>query len=156
MITSLVVLSTLISAALSADEAKDADDVIAVFQSNGLFDETAFLRFADGSRIGEGLAQFSLCLWLSLNFLRGRKSVFVSYATEASVESLHGAFNYDNLGGKSLTFCTYGAFQPLCVEMRLDDFDFQAFHHVCLVVSVTTRQRKAALYYDGIAKAESM
>ena len=155
-----MVLWTLVGPTLQQEidgEQVDGKSVIAFFQSDGKFNENSFLRYlADGDKIGGGLSQFSLCMWISLNFLRGKKSVFLSYATENSVESLFGAFQYDNLGKKKLTFCTYGAFKPLCVEQPMEEFDFQTFHHVCFVVSVTTRQRKASLFYDGESVAESM
>jgi hypothetical protein len=46
------------------------------------------------NQIGAGLSQFTMCMWLSINFLRGRRTTFVSYSSEAAVSSFYGG-TYD-------------------------------------------------------------
>lgn len=66
------------------------------------------------------------------------------------------AFEYDTPGDSRLRFCTYGPLNSLCIQMKFENgFDFQNFHHVCLVNSVTVRQRRSKLYYDGKHQADS-
>ena len=68
------------------------------FQATGYFDRTVYMRYQTIDReptvplakIGDGLSQFTMCMWIFINFLRGKKTTFVSYASEASVDSFYG------------------------------------------------------------------
>ena len=82
-----------------SDEVTEYNGVTVAFQENGYFDSNSFIRFSDIidsraqkeglNKIGEdGLEQFTLCMWISLNFLRGRKSTILSYSTDKSADSL--------------------------------------------------------------------
>lgn len=105
-------------------------------------------------KLGPGLNQFTLCMWIAINFLRGRKTVFISFASDAAVDALYGAFRYDTDGEKKIEFCTYGTDNPLCVEYFVKDFTFQNPRHLCLTSTVTARQRRSVMFFDGQMVAE--
>ena len=135
------------------------------FQEDGFFSDTSHLQhtasIVDRDKGGGvlRLEQFSLCLWVSLNYLRGRSSTFISYATEESSEALVGEFLYES-GGAAVSFCVSGANSvltgPACAETNLGEFDHQVFHHMCVVVvSLPFREKKMKIFFDGKPRNES-
>ena len=86
---------------------------VARFQEDGLFSDTSYLQHTADIRDEKDsktsrLEQFTLCLWVSLNYLRGGSSTFLSYATEESSEAVVGEFFYDS-SASSIRFCVSGA-----------------------------------------------
>lgn len=72
-------------------------DFEASFQEDGIFSDDTFLRHnasfggkAMGNDGERRLPEFTLCLYVALNFLRGRNSIFLSYATTETPDALYG------------------------------------------------------------------
>ena len=62
---------------------------------------------------------------------------------------------YEKSGAKYIRFSMYGVKNRMSVDIDLDQFDFQTWHHICLVAFVTARQKKAQVFYDGEPGEES-
>ena len=94
------------------------------FQEDGHFDSTTFLNSTIG--IGsEDLADFTLCIRINLNTLRGREQYFLSYVSTEFDEALSGAIIQDVKKPMKLRFCQETKQKKICINHILKNDIFQ-------------------------------
>ncbi len=133
-------------------------------QESGFYSSSSHLRYRGG--LPRNLKDFTLCVRLNLNFLRGdQRSYWLSVGNTTHPDLLTGAFESGHSSGPRVVMTRHHpeVEDEAAVEVG-HGFDFQAWHHYCFVFSSYPEQpfpggrvnltNKA--YMDGIFISEGI
>ena len=89
-------ISTTPNLRVDANTGATASSDVVYFQEEGSYttEDSLAVQFENRTTDSEGdperLRELSVCAWVSLNYLRSRNTVFLSYATSESLDALFG------------------------------------------------------------------
>ena len=116
-----------------------------------------------GSLGPNNLTDFTLCMRIKVNFLRGEATFPLSYSTDISDNGIQVRFEYDPndlLAPMIFKMCKYPDVHQECATTTLPPKIHQKWHHYCLTieshnVSKTETLSTMMLYLDGTLENES-
>ena len=121
---------------------------VALLQESGIFNGDTYLIRKDID-LTRDLKDFTICTWLSLNYLRGEKNYWISIGNKANERILVGSKFLQCSFASLLTYFTavfdngpngpriqMQKYHPRIVDqitIKVDRFDFQNYHHYCFL-----------------------
>ena len=80
---------------------------MALLQESGIFNGQTYMARRDVD-LSRGLKDFTICAWISLNYLRGTNNYWLSIGNTDNEEILNGGIKYtENLGLYLLIMCIF-------------------------------------------------
>lgn len=102
---------------------------VALFQESGIFRGKTHMIRKDVD-LTRDLKDFTICAWISLNYLRGTSNNFLSVGNDENDDILSGVFE-NGLKGPIIRLKKYHPRITDEVNIFLRRFDYQNFHHYC-------------------------
>ena len=102
---------------------------VALLQESGIFRGKTHMIRKDVD-LTRDLKDFTICAWISLNYLRGTSNHFLSVGNDENDEILSGVFE-NGLKGPKIRIKKYHPRITDEVNIFLKRFDYQNFHHYC-------------------------
>ena len=102
-----------------------------MLQESGVFRGRTYLIRRDVD-LTRDLKDFTICAWISLNYLRGTSNHFLSVGTDNNDEILSGVFE-NGINGPVIRMKKYHPRINDEVNIYLRRYDFQNYHHYCFM-----------------------
>lgn len=104
---------------------------VVLLQESGIFNGNSYLIRRDVD-LGRNVKEFTICAWISLNFLRGENNYWLSIGNQNNEQLLTGTFENGPTGPR-IRMKKYHTRIKDEVSILLKRFDFQNFHHYCFL-----------------------
>ncbi|XP_040564481.2 uncharacterized protein [Lepeophtheirus salmonis] len=104
--------------------------ILVTFTENGYYSDQNYMRYKENLFYNIRDKGISVCFWMNVNFLRGRKTPIVTITNLESFNSLFiGIIDDDITGNKTMSLCYEEQFKSICMDLPFRFF--QAWNHYC-------------------------